>query len=260
MFSPDIELSGYGHHPSLRSRVASALLSLGVICLIILALLGMGALPKNLDLPGNHLTAVELSSPRAAAHDKAQKHEEAKPKPKQAVVNLPQTVPVPVPTTPPVQIIKLTHAEFAASDISKIARHSDSSSGSGNAAQNSGATYGPGEGPGGARLYRAEWYREPSHAELAGYIKNGAPPGSWAEIACQTIDHFHVENCQQLGEFPPGIGLSRALRQAAWQFLIRPPRIDGKPIPGAWVRIHFDFSRAPVKASASDTGSDDTEQ
>ncbi len=260
MLTPRITPSGYGLQQSLRSRITAFVLSLGVMALIILALLALGALPPNLGGPGEHLTAVQLSQQNAAKHSKAAKQQEAA-KPKVTEVHLPQPVPVPVPmpTTPPVQIIKLSRAEFAAADISRLPKHGADSSAIGDAGQGSGATYGPGEGPGGAKLFRAEWYREPSHGELVGYLPNGAPQGSWGEIACQTIDHFHVENCQQLGESPPGSGLSRALRQAAWQFLIRPPRLNGKPIPGAWVRIHFDFTRSPAKTDQG-AGTDDGQQ
>ena len=84
--------------------------------------------------------------------------------------------------------------------------------------------------------------REPSNAELRTYLPRDVGPGSWALIACQTIAHDHVENCAQLGESPRGSGLSKAMRLAAWQFRVRPPRVDGKPMVGAWVRIRIDFN------------------
>jgi protein TonB len=217
----------------------ASLLSLGILLLVLATLIAMGELDNLPGGLGQRLTAVSLAGSHQAEqqHRKAASHAVAQRAP--VAVTMPQPVPAPVPPpkVPAVKFIPMSKSDFAASDISKLSSHQGESSSSGN----SSSVYGPGEGPGGARLYKAEWYRRPSHAELAGYIRNGAPPGSWAMIACKTVEHYHVEDCIQLGESPPGSGLSRALREAAWQFLVLPPRIDGKPQIGAWVRIRFDF-------------------
>ncbi|WP_260923143.1 hypothetical protein [Novosphingobium sp. 9] len=66
-------------------------------------------------------------------------------------------------------------------------------------------------------------------------------------IACQTVEHFHVENCQIIGQGPQGSGYGRAVLDASWQFLVRPPRVNGKEQVGAWVRIRIDYSSSGTR-------------
>ncbi|MGW8281300.1 conserved hypothetical protein [Sphingomonas aurantiaca] len=160
-----------------------------------------------------------------------------------------QAPPAPPKAPPPLPIKMLGGMEmFEAADISKMPSHpndqlagGDGGSGSGKG-KDSGSTYGPGEGPGGERLYKVEWYRRPTDAELNGYLKSPPPPNSWARIACRMIENYQVENCRALSESPVGSGLARAMRQAAWQFRVRPPRVGGKQILGGWVEIDIEFN------------------
>ncbi len=102
-------------------------------------------------------------------------------------------------------------------------------------------------GPHGEPLYPAEWVREPTRAELATYLPPVVPQDAFALIACRTVAGFRVEDCTELDQSPAGSGLSRAIRLAAWQFRVRPPRVGGKLEVGAWVSIRIDFTERGEK-------------
>jgi len=165
----------------------------------------------------------------------------------------PPTTPAPPPPipdpTPPVDLSLFGDRALAgAADLSRLPARGRSGDAEGEetGAADSVAPYGPGEGPGGQRLYNAEWQREPTDAELRGYLPNGAPAGAWALIACRTIADYQVDNCRVLGESPVGSRLGSAMRQAAWQFRVLPPRRGGRKLIGAWVRIRIDFGKLPT--------------
>jgi len=171
------------------------------------------------------------------------------------------TPPIPKPLLPPVNpvqapppnpdFIKVSKSDLDAMDLSKLpasgSTGADESKGSGQGAK---GMMGPGLGPGGAQLYPVAWLRKPYDSELAPYLAavKRIPPGASADIACRMIERNRVENCQIIGENPRGTGLAKALRLAAWQFLVKPPRIDNKPQLGVWVRIRFNFGVREVVA------------
>ncbi len=99
-----------------------------------------------------------------------------------------------------------------------------------------------GVAPDGSKLYAAEWQREPTDRELSFYISKArySGPGSYGLIACRTAPRFKVEDCKAIGE-TPGSGLGYAVTEAAWQFRVKPPRVDGEYQVGTWVSIRIDL-------------------
>lgn len=250
-----MHLSPIEHHSgrygaSSRNRPVAFALALATSVLLFATLVAMG----SFDAPGGssagRLVAISIAGERARPspqrHAKAQARQVAAAAPV-AMARASVVPPIALPSRNTLQLpegfIQLSRAEMAASDIGKARAAPAAASGNGDDG-GSGGSEGNGEGPGGAHLYNAQWLREPRDAELAGYLPANRSPGQWAVIACKTIANYHVEDCRELDEGPRGSGMARALRQAAWQFLVRPPRLDGKPIMGAWVRIRFDFTRA----------------
>jgi protein TonB len=240
-------MHSYRYRPSLGNRLTALALSLAFCALIVLALIRMGWLETVGGGAAERLTAVTFRSQSSEQTHRRTVAKSARAQaPRRTIAPVTPKPKPPPEVIPPLHLLKLTPEEFAASDISKMHRQPARNSDDSDASSAGGTAYGPGEGPGGARLYNAEWYREPTHAELVTYLPHRDVAGGWAMIACRTQERYHVDDCQELGESPPGSGLARALRLAAWQFLVRPPRLDGKPLIGAWVRIRFDFTRAPA--------------
>ncbi|EJL22642.1 hypothetical protein [Novosphingobium sp. AP12] len=255
--SSDADRAVTGYQPgSPRQRLISTLLSAAIIVIALLIALYQTAVapalkkahnPVTFDIPG------EDADSGAKSPDKAQQAEKAEEdQPKQTAVEVEAPVP-PVETPKPAEkpafsFLKVSRADMASADIGAMKR-----SGNGDAAPgggNSGSTYGPGDGPGGVTLYNVEWYREPTSAELGGYLPAKMPTEGWGRIYCQTVDHYRVDNCRIIGESPRGSGLGRAVLNAAWQFQVRPPRVNGKPQIGEWIGITITYDRqGALKAS-----------
>jgi protein TonB len=142
-------------------------------------------------------------------------------------------------------MIEITPEEYKAADIAKLG------TAGGGARQGPGLAQGRSAGdsarvgtaPNGEPLYAAEWYREPTDTELGAYLPKRMPEGGgWGMVACKTAPRFRVEDCVELGQGPSGSHLAGAVRQAAWQFMVRPPRVGGKSLVGTWVRIRIDYT------------------
>ena len=246
----DSDLAATGYQPgSPRQRLISTLLSAAIVLLALLfAIYQTQVAPLLAKKPKNPVT-FDITGANADSGAKAKQHKQKKKRDtvqrKQDVAQTKKTVqPVeqPVPQEKPAfTFLKLSSSDMAAADIGSMKHAGGSDAGS-----SSSAMYGPGEGPGGAVLYNADWYRRPTDAQLGGYLPANAPREGWGMIACQTLEHYRVDNCQILGESPRGSGFGRAVLDAAWQFQVIPPRINGKPQLGTWVRIRIDYGTKGV--------------
>ncbi|HKC02362.1 MAG TPA: hypothetical protein VKC17_03565 [Sphingomicrobium sp.] len=214
----------------LRRRASGLALALGVNFLLLLVLLTLGVIP----LPEREPSQATIVDLLPESHAEAAKPAALKPRQVMQPIHQPRKMPPiksPIPPKVPLPLLEMSSEEMAAADISKLG-----GAGSGSA----GDSEDVGRGPHGEILYAAEWAREPTDAELGGYLPPGAPEGSGL-IACKTIPGNRVDDCVEIGNDPPGSHLARAVRLAAWQFHVRPPRKNGKPMIGEWVRIRIDY-------------------
>ena len=224
--------SPYDRAP-LRRRLSSFALALAINLGLLLLLIGLGVVAPPERRSSPTLTVDMLPESRSSSADQARKNvvqphvqsDTPTPKPPPIVLPVKPTIaPPPRPSTQP--WIEMSKDELAAADISRLPR-----AGAGGA----GDSEVVGRGPNGEALYAAEWAREPSDAEIGGYWPRNT--SGWGLVACKTVPNDRVNDCVELDQSPKGSHLASAVRQAAWQFRVRPPRKGGRALIGAWVRI-----------------------
>lgn len=229
--------AAYDRQP-LHRRLSGLALALAINIGLLLLLMTLGIVappepPRTLRGIVVDLLPESRSSSTTKAHASRTHATTSKPVPKPPPIILPvkpTIAPPPLPSTKPIPWIEMSKADMVAGDISKVAE-----AGSGSESNSEVV----GRGPNGEALYAAEWAREPTNAELDGYLPRHGVEG-FGLVACKTIPGNRVEDCIELGQ-TPGSRLASAVRQAAWQFHVRPPRKGGRALIGSWVQIRIDY-------------------
>ena len=235
-----------------RRAITLALIVAAHIGIVLLLLRHVIEMPVKQDkpMPVTFTLADQPAAKKEAAKSKTPDKGAAPKKPQPQVTPPAAVTPPTEKEPPPLPFITMSRADMDSADLDKLPKRSADAGGGpdgSGAGKDSKSAYGPGEGPGGEQLYNPEWYRRPTDAELATYMPQSAPPDGWGMVACRTIEDYHVDNCRQLGESPLGSGYARAVRLAAWQFRVRPPRVGGRPLVGAWVRIRIDYTHGVIR-------------
>jgi protein TonB len=232
----------------LSRRAAAFALALAIEILLLLAFFTINFRERRKpEFEGGRLTTFDIAAESEQDTTRSIQKEQqivTRPRPRAAP-------PIPKPTIElpqrPLQMIEVTREEFLNSDIARLGTAANGPSGPQLASRGSGRSPGDsalvGTAPNGEPLYAAEWYREPTNQELSTYMPKRMPDGGgWGMVACKTAARYRVTDCVELGQAPAGSHLAGAVRQAAWQFLVRPPRIGGKPMIGEWVRIRITYT------------------
>jgi protein TonB len=242
---------------SIGRRGAGLLLALAVEALLIALFLALGTRLTSDEPPTSSLTSFDVAT-GDIAEPIPRENRESRAK---SGARQPTRAPEPVPPQPrpeppipppavelPSNIIWLSRRDYAAADLRNAPTRPATETAASGAGETGAATgdkdsqLAEGRGPNGEPLYNAEWYTRPTRAQLSTYMPARARQSGWGLIACRTVDRYRVEDCRELGSSPPGSGLAGAVRQAAWQFRVRPPRVGGRELVGAWVSIRIDYT------------------
>ena len=232
-------------------RTVGFVLALVAEGLLVLTVRSLGWIEQEEKPRDRSLVSVSLE----ASDTKKPAKEPPAPAPQKQAVAAVQTAPQaqqvtpsvqPVPANPaPAAIIPVSREQMATFDLSRMPRQNAAPAAVGR--MMGPANFGvPGDSkrvgtaPNGEPMYAAAWYREPYDDELKGYLSTAQGPG-WALITCRTVADFRVDSCVGLDEYPDGSQIQRAVLAAAWQFRVRPPRINGVSQVGSWVRIRIDY-------------------
>lgn len=241
-------------------RSAGFALALAIELLIVLLLLTLGLGQTKPEPETVAISSFDVSEPPAPqAEDQQAAEPEAASAPAEESEPQPQVEPIPQPALPALpSTMTLPSYELppqptptpSATPTSRIGAvvRSDRNYGPANTGSSRGEDSPVvGTAPDGSPLYAARWFREPRDDELAGYLSTASSPG-WGLIACKTAPNWRVEDCEVIDEYPSGSGIARATRAAAWQFLVRPPRLGGEYQVGSWVRIRIDYTHTQRRA------------
>ena len=236
--------------PPLQRRLTGLGLAVAINVALLLVLMTLGVIPPPdaqrtlkgivVDLFPQRKNEAPKRTQAVKPRQRQVEHDRPLPKPPPIILPVKPTIAPPATIADkPSPWIEMSKAEMAASDIASMPKAASGGAGDSEVV---------GQGPNGEALYAAEWAREPTNAELAGYMPRNSPEG-FGLIACKTVAGNRVEDCVELSQSPRGSHLASAVRQAAWQFRVRPPRKGGRPLIGSWVRIRIDYYN-----SSSDDG------
>jgi protein TonB len=233
-------------------RLSGFVLTLLVEALMLLMILSLGT-EKRAGREDGRTTVVNIDAEEVAEEEAPEPRPEPERRPEERPATQRPAPEEPRPPQPPAPVAPPTELTVQPSPVPSPPAAAMPRSNARPAPPN-GQVYGPvdnrspamrdtervGTAPNGEPLYAAAWYREPEDRMLHDYLSTARGPG-WGLIACRTAPDYRVEDCVGLGEYPEGSQIMRAVLAAAWEFRVRPPRLGGRPLVGAWVRIRIDY-------------------